>query len=106
MKMIAGASSLAFLIQVAHARGADADHHLHELRGRQREERRVGLAGHRAGQQRLAGARGPGQQHAAGYYASQALVALGVAQAVDDLGELGLGLVDAGDVGEGGALVV
>ena len=35
----------------------------------------------------------------------RAPVALRVLEEVDDLGELGLGLVDAGDVGEGDALV-
>ena len=45
--------------QVAHARGADADDRLDELRGRDREERGVRLAGDRARQQRLAGPGGP-----------------------------------------------
>ena len=56
---------LGLLEQVAHARGADADDHLDELRGGRREERHAGLARDRAGQQRLAGARRAGQQHAA-----------------------------------------
>ena len=43
--------------QVTHARGADADDHLDELRGRHLEERHAGLAGDRAREQRLAGAR-------------------------------------------------
>ena len=43
--------------QVAHARGADADDRLDELRRRDREERRVRLARDRAREQRLAGAR-------------------------------------------------
>ena len=45
---------------------------------------------------------GPDQQHALGDAAAEALVLLGVLQEVDDLDELGLGLVDAGHVVEGG----
>ena len=52
------------LEQVAHARRADADEHLDELRAGDREERHAGLAGDRAREQRLAGARRPDQQHA------------------------------------------
>ena len=55
---------LGLLEQVAHAAGADADDHLDELRRREREERHVRLAGDGARQQRLAGARRAGQQHA------------------------------------------
>ncbi len=89
--------------QVAHARGADADDRLDELRGGDREERRVRLPGDGAREQRLAGAGGAREQHAVGHAPAQAPVALGIAQEVDDLRELGLGLVDAGDVVEGHA---
>ena len=57
---------LGLVEQVAHAGGADADDHLDELRRREREERHLGLAGDRARQQRLAGARRAGQQDALG----------------------------------------
>ena len=53
----AGAVLLGLLEQVAHARGADADEHLDEVRAGDREERHAGLAGDRAREQRLAGAR-------------------------------------------------
>ena len=89
--------------QVAHARGADADDRLDELRRRDREERGVRLAGDRAREQRLAGAGRARQQHAVRHPAAEAPVALRVLQEVDDLGQLGLRLVDAGDVGEGDA---
>ena len=89
--------------QVAHARGADADDRLDELRGRDREERGVRLAGDGAREQRLAGARRAREQHAVGHAPAEAPVALGVAQEVDDLRELGLGLVDPRDVLEGDA---
>src|SRR5690606_8563668 len=60
----AGRVLLALLEQVAHARGADADEHLDEVGAADREERDVGLAGYRAGQQRLARARLADEQHA------------------------------------------
>ena len=87
--------------QVAHAAGADAHDHLDELRGREREEGHVGLARDGPGEQRLAGAGGPRQQHAARDPAAEAQVAVGVLQEVDDLDQLLLGLVDAGHVLEG-----
>ena len=64
MKMIAGAFCARLLEQVAHARGADADEHLDELGAGDREERHLGLAGDRLGQQRLAGAGRADQEHA------------------------------------------
>ena len=60
----AGRILLGLLEQVAHARGADADEHLHEVRARDREERHARLTRDRAGQQRLAGARRAVEQHA------------------------------------------
>ena len=96
---------LGLVEQVAHARGADADDHLDELRGRHLEERHPGLAGDRAGQQRLAGARLAGEQHAARDPGAQLQVLVGVLEEVDDLGQLLLGLVDPGDVVEGDVLI-
>ena len=49
-----GGGLLGLLEQVTHARGADADDHLDELRRRHLEERDARLAGDGAGQQRLA----------------------------------------------------
>ena len=89
--------------EVAHARGADADDRLDELRGRDREEGGVRLAGDGAREQRLAGPGGAGEEDAVGHATAEALVALRVLQEVDDLRQLLLGLVDAGDVGEGDA---
>ena len=48
---------LGLVEQVAHPAGADADDRLDELRRGDREERHLGLAGHRAGQQGLAACR-------------------------------------------------
>ena len=53
----AGRVRLALLEEVAHPAGADADEHLDEVGARHREERPARLAGHRLGEQRLAGAR-------------------------------------------------
>jgi hypothetical protein len=88
------------LEEVAYAGSAHADEHLHELRTADREERHAGLAGHGLRQQRLARAGRPDQQHALGHAAAETAVFLRVLQEVDDFLELGLGLVDAGDVGE------
>ena len=62
----AGGVLLALLEQVAHPGGADADEHLDEVRAGDREERDVGLAGDRPGQQGLAGSGRAYQQHALG----------------------------------------
>ena len=96
---------LGLVEEVAHAGGADADDHLDELRRRDREERHVGLAGDRAGQQRLAGARLAREQDALGDRRAERAVLVGVLEEVDDLDELVLGLVDAGDVVERRALL-
>ena len=89
------------LEQVAHARRADADEHLDEFRAVDREERHARLAGDGARQQRLAGAGRPDQQHALRHVRAEPAVPLRVLQERDDLLQFLLGLVDAGDVGEG-----
>ena len=91
---------LGLLEEVADAARADADDRLDELRRGDGEERRARLARDRAREQRLAGAGRAGEQDALGDPAAELLVALRALQEVDDLGELRLGLVDPGDVGE------
>ncbi|VTQ60153.1 Uncharacterised protein [Stenotrophomonas maltophilia] len=92
---------LGLLEHVAHAAGADADEHFNEVRTGDREERHLGFAGDGLGQQRLAGTRRAHHQHAARNLAAQ-LGELGrVAQEVDQFTHFFLGLVAAGDVGEG-----
>ena len=91
---------LGLLEQVAHPGGADADEHLDEVRAGDRVERHAGLAGDRAGQQRLAGAGRAVEQHALGDLGAERLVAGRVLQEVLDLVELLDGLVGAGHVGE------
>ena len=102
----AGRVLLALLEEVAHAGGADADEHLDEVRAGDREERHAGLAGDRAREQRLAGAGRAHQQHALRDAAAEARELLRVLEEGDDLLELVLGLVDAGDVGEGDLVLV
>ena len=60
MKMIAGARLRASAKRSPHPWIADADEHLDEARSAQSQERYVGLARHRSGQQRLPG---PGRTH-------------------------------------------
>ena len=66
-----------------------------------REERHLGLAGDRPGEQRLAGARRADHQHAARDLAAELLELGRVAQELDELADFFLGLVATGDVGEG-----
>jgi hypothetical protein len=87
--------------QVAHTGCADADHDLDELRAAHTEERHVGLARHRAGQQCLARPRCADQQHALGDASAEPLVFIGLLEEIDDLDQFGLDLVDAGHVVEG-----
>src|SRR6202008_2151983 len=94
----AGGFLLGLLEEIAHARGADADEHLDEVRAGDREERHAGLAGDGTREQRLTGARRPVQQHARRDARAERLELLGVLQELLDLVELLYGLVDAGDV--------
>ena len=105
MKMMHGARALGLGEQVAHAGRADADEHLDEFRSAEAEERRLGLAGDCLGQQRFAGARRADQQHALGNAAAEGLVLLRRLEEIDDLAQLGHGLVDAGHVLEADAQV-
>ena len=97
----AGRPALGLGEQVAHAGGADADEHFDEFGAAKAEKRGVGLAGHGLGQQRLAGAGRADEQHALGDAAAEVLVLLGRLEEIDDLAQLGHGLVDAGHVLEG-----
>ena len=99
----AGRVLLGLLEHVAHAAGADADEHFDEVRTRDGEERHVGFARDRARDQRLAGAGRADQQHAARNPSAEPLEFAGVAQEFDDLLQILLGFVDAGDVLEGDA---
>ena len=89
------------LEQVAHPGRTDSDDCLDELRCGDGEERHRRLARHRAREQRLAGARRADEQDALRDGAAQALVFLRFLEKVDDLDQLGLDLVDPGDIGKG-----
>ena len=102
----AGRALLALLEQVADAAGADADEHLHEVGARNREERNVRLARNRAGQQGLARARRADQQNSLGNPPAQLLKLLRLAEELDNLLQLFLGLLDARDVLEGHFLLL
>ena len=102
----AGGVLLALFEHVAHAGGADAHEHLHEVGAGDGEERHVGFAGDGAGEQGLASAGGTDQQHALRDLATEALELLRVAEELDDLLQLALGLVDAGHVLEGDAALL
>ena len=98
MKMIAGRALARLGEQAPDARGAEAGEHLDERGGRLGEELRAGLARDGLGEQRLAGAGRAVQQDALRHLRAERAEALRVAQELDDLGQLGLGLVGAGDV--------
>ena len=84
--------------ELADAGGAEAGEHLHERRGALRVELRAGLLRDRLREQRLAGAGRAVEQDPLRHAGAEALEALRVAEEVDDLLQLGLRLLDAGDV--------
>ena len=100
MNTIAGAIAAHPGEQVAHARRADADERLDELGRGDTEERHAGLARDRAREQRLAAAGRAEQQDALRRHGRDGRVLLRIAQVVDDLRELLLGLLHAGDISE------
>jgi hypothetical protein len=89
--------------QVAHPGRPHAHEHLDEARPADREERDLGLPGHRPGQQGLAGARRAHHQDAPGRHGAGPGVALGLLEEVDHLADLELGALIAGHVGKGRA---
>ncbi len=99
----AGRILLGLLEHVADTGRADADEHLDEVGTRNGEERHIGFARDRTRDQRLAGAGRADQEHAARNPSAEALEFSGVAQEFDDLLQILLGFVDAGDVLEGDA---
>ncbi len=84
--------------QPADAGRADADEHLHERGRRLGEERGPRLVGGGLGEHRLAGAGRSVEQDPLGHLGAHLLEAARIAQEVDDLAQLLLGLVGAGDL--------
>src|SRR5205085_3557959 len=96
----AGRVLLRLLEHVAHARGADADEHLDKVGARDGEERHIRFTGDRAREQRLSSPRWANEKHAARNAAAEALEFSGIAQELDDLLQILLGLINARDVFE------
>ena len=97
----AGRVLLGLVEHIAYPRGTDANEHFHEVRTGNGKKWHLGLAGNCLGEQGLAGTRRTDHQHAAGNLAAQALELARVTQELDQLGDLLLGLLDAGHIGEG-----
>ena len=87
--------------QVAHARGAHADVHLHKIRSRDGVERDPGLPGHGLGQQGFTGTRRAHQQHAVRNARAQLGELRGVFEEFHHLDQLLLFLVGTGHIPEG-----
>ena len=90
---------LGLVEEIADAAGADADEHLDKLGPGDAEEGHARLAGDRAREEGLAGARRSDQQHAARDARAERLELVRVLQELDDLDQLFLGFVDPGHVG-------
>src|SRR3972149_6593809 len=102
----AGRVTLRLVEEVAHAGAADADELFDELGAADRKEGHARLAGDGAGEQRLARPRRADEQDAPRDARAQRDELLWVLQELDDLLQLLLSLVHAGDVDEGhGGLV-
>ena len=91
----AGRVLLRLVEHVADAARADADEHFDEIGTRDGEERHIRFARDRAGGQRLTGAGRTDEEHAARNPAAEALELLRIAEELDDLLQVFLGLVDA-----------
>ena len=86
------------LEQIAHARGADADEHLDELRSAGLEEPDAGFACGRLRDERLAGSGRPDEQHAFRNPSAEPRELLRRLQELDDLLQFGDRFVGAADV--------
>src|SRR5690606_33553144 len=87
--------------QLAHAGRADPDEHLDELRRADAEERHARLAGDRAREQGLAGARRTHEQDPAWHFSTQPTKPLRLGQELHDLLQIALGRFETRDVVEG-----
>ncbi len=101
-----GGLLLGLVKQVPDPAGAHAHVQLHKVGARDGQEVDPGLARHRLGDQRLAGARRAHQQHALGDAGAQGGKLLGVPEKLHDLLQLLLLLVRPGHVVEGDLLAL
>ena len=92
---------LGLLEEVSHSTRTHADEHLDEVGTGDREERHVGLARDRLGEQRLAAAGESFEQHAPGNSSAESLESLGVLEEGDQFLDLLLGFLHPGHVLEG-----
>src|SRR5690606_2054961 len=91
---------LGVLEHIANTRRTHTDEHLNEIRARDAEERHLGFTGYRLRKQGLTGSRRTNQQHAAGDAPAQPLKLGGIAQEVDQFGDIFLGFVAPGYISE------
>src|SRR5690606_25003403 len=96
----AGRMLLGLLEHVTHTAGADPDEHFDEIRAGNGEERHLGLTCNGLGQQRLAGTGRADHQHPARNAATEALELARITQELDQLTNLFLGLIAAGNIGQ------
>ena len=96
----AGRVFLRLLEHVAHSARPDADEHFDEIRAGNGKERHVGLAGDGAREQGFPGAGRTDEQDAARNPAAEPLELLRIAQKFDNLLQIFLSFIDAGDVVE------
>ena len=97
---------LALLKEITNAARAYADEHLYEVGSGDGEERDVRLAGNCTSQQGFTGARRSYEQHALGNAATQFLKLLRLAQKLNNLAQLFLSLINAGNILEGDFLLL
>ena len=86
--------------EVAHPGRTDTDEHLDELGTAHAVEGHAGLARGGLGEHGFTGTGGPGQDGAAGNLGTEPLEPVGLREEADELHDLLLGLVHAGDVGK------
>src|SRR5215472_1204892 len=96
---------LALLEEIAHPRRPHPDEHLDEVGPGDGEKRNARLTCHRFGEQRLARSGRPHHQNALGDATAELGEFFRVLEKSDDLLELFLGLINAGDVSEGNLVV-
>ena len=106
MKMIDGAASLACLKRSRTREAPTPTIASTNSEAERWKKAACASPGHRAGEQRLAGAGQPVEQDAVGDPRPELGVALRVFEEVDDLFQLVLGLVDPGDVLEGDSVLL